>query len=503
MLKFANGLTVLALLIGLVAAIPVSAASSAAPPDQTTVNLRTLEQQVFAEYNNVRTQPQVLAQNLAAMQQSAKPSKFGVTVTMPNGTKYDFVPSYLNSGLSTAQKLQPLKALIWNDGLATAARKYAERNPEGHFSFGTTPSSRIAEFGTGLGGDSESMSWANPDEFGLRMVYRWYVDDNTPSLGHRNMMINPALTHMGVGCYYPNQKQLITCVADATVGWIDKTNEPKLEVGKQYAYREANNTFRYFRLTSLQGETFRIDVCPDAGKLGSISGTGTGALTTPEVAALEGRKAMNAPCSEAVVPLGVLNSGGRYPVSVVPAQGNPPAVATPTVATTQPTAKVINETVNVEEEQLYAQRLAGNTFQYVKYLWHDNSGYRFGVCPNATVLAPITLPNTTSMLTPKTALDNQLTPTNERCPLNTPTYEIGKQYALAHGPGHFTYVTLLAYNKAANSDTRTYTFSSCGYDKKLDLTTLGPFVAVKTVGQVQQEQRVAENKACPNLQNGK
>ncbi|MCB0105339.1 MAG: hypothetical protein KDE53_05510, partial [Caldilineaceae bacterium] len=136
------------------------------------------------------------------------------------------------------------------------------------------------------------------------------------SLGHRTMMIDPKYTDFGVGCFYPNNYNDITCVLNYAENWVEKMNMVKPEIGKQYAHSEGDGKFRYFVLSSVTNRgqfPVRIEVCPD--KMGWVDMPDTAGLTTVEAALAEGLVATNTPCATDAAPHGILNNGASLPVT--------------------------------------------------------------------------------------------------------------------------------------------------------------------------------------------
>ena len=335
--KVANLLTLFVLL--LVLGVPLNVfAQSGVETDPSKVDLRALERDIFAEINSLRTDPKTLLANLLFAKQNAKQqtNRNDWTYTLPDTTIAPLSKMYyLDTAIGSAQTQVPVKPLLWSDALAQVTRKYAERNPQGHFDFGTTLSSRAAESGswTALG---ENINYGGTT--GLDQVYSLYIDDGVPDFGHRNSLKDPKWTHVGVGCFYKNKFNNITCVVNYATDWVDKSDMPKLEVGKQYALREGN-TFRYFKLTSTTNRApfpIRIDVCPKPGEMGWINMPDAAELTSVEAAQAAGLVAANEPCDKNTVPHGILNNGTSL---AAPTQTPTPtsAGATSSVPTPTPT----------------------------------------------------------------------------------------------------------------------------------------------------------------------
>jgi WD40 repeat protein/uncharacterized protein YkwD len=301
-------------------------AAGAAP---SAADLRALEQQILAEINGMRANPSGLAATLTAMKQNAA----GDTLTLPDNSTLTAGANHLDSAIARAQAQQPLGGLVWSDGLAQAARAYAEKNPTGRHDFNSSPESRTAVFGTpGAGGIAESIASGQPTA--KNQTYTLFIDSPSLDLANRNILTDPNLTHLGVGCYAPNQQGKTTCVLDYAGNWADKTDQVAPEIGKQYALREGNGQFRYFVLSATNGPApfpYRLHVCPN--KFGWMDLSDLGNLTTVQNAATEQLVATNAPCAPADAPQGVLNNGSGLPAAAgQSASSSPAATATPPAA---------------------------------------------------------------------------------------------------------------------------------------------------------------------------
>lgn len=407
-------------------------AAAQATPTPSPADLRAMEQQILVEVNKIRTNPAALAAALTTMKQTSQPSERGsVEVTLPDSTTTTVGVTYLDSAIAKAQTLQPMGTLVWSPGLAQAALNYANSDPEGH-NDGSTLQSRLAAVGAyGAGGAAESINYGGSTA--LLQTYELYIDSGVPSLGHRMMMIDPKLTHLGVGCYYPNQKyNNITCVLNYAGNWVEKSDEVKHEIGKQYAFREEKGKFRYFVLTNTTGRPlpYQISLCPKDpvyGYGGSINLSDLADLTTVANAAAENLVATNQPCSTNDAPQGVLNNGTAFPVagSAAPGSAQAPAApaaaqapAAPSAAQGPPPAPMVKD-----GEQFAVIQTPNSTFAYFKV---KGLRVRGTIGPNTPI--PVTrCPEMTStgttyledMMSVEVALARGLTATNEPCP-NTP-----------------------------------------------------------------------------------
>jgi len=407
-------------------------AAAQATPTPSAANLRAMEQQIFAEVNKIRTNPAALAAALTTMNQIMRPlptPQPEFLSTLPDSTTTQFIGGYLASAISTAQNLQPMGALVWSPGLAQAALNYANSDPDGHDD-GSTMQSRLAAVGVPFGSSAESINYGGSTA--LLQTYELYIDSGVPNVGHRMMMIDPKNTHLGVGCYYPNQKyKNITCVLNYADNWTEMSDLVKPEIGKQYAYREKNGTFRYFVLTSTTGgatSPYRISLCPyhidplDRRQTKQYSGNidlpNLAGLTTVANAARENLVAMNQPCSTDGTPQGVLNNGTAFPVAGSAVPGAVQAPAAPAAAQGPAPQPVVKD-----GEQFAVIQTPGSTFAYFKV---NGLRVRGTIGPNTPI--PVTrCPEMTStgttyiedMMSVEVALARGLTATNEPCP-NTP-----------------------------------------------------------------------------------
>lgn len=412
---------------------PGHAAPSAQRRDPATVDLDALERDVVTEINRIRTDPKEFANVLAGLTSTpmtnARP--YDIRLQFPDGEDSGESRAYLNSGIATARGLAPMKPLEWSAGLAKAAGDYAARNPQGHRDFGTTLGGRLAAVGAAQGGSAENIDYGGAT--GLAVAYRLYIDSGVPDLGHRNTIINPRLTHVGVGCFAVNKYKSVTCVLNYGENWVDKQNMVKLEVGKQYVALEPDGTVRYFKLSELRGDWGRLQLCPDPGKMGSISGSGIAAdLMTPAMAAAKGLKATNEPCAEDAAPLGVLNNGSSLPIvaeaeapkpvaqataTAVPSAAESPATATavPAAAVAQGGAPDAAAGAKLEVGKQYAVPDKPGTFRYFKLTQlpaQAGGTATLDLCPDARSIGDVYVAD---ILTVAAAQAKGLAATNQPC----------------------------------------------------------------------------------------
>lgn len=374
--------------------------------------------------------------------------------------------------------------LTWSDELASAAQKYAEKNPSGHNAFNSTPASRIAEVGSHRG-MAESIDYVGYT--GVLATYRLFIDSNVPSLGHRTMMIKPELTHLGVGCSYIKQTDRVTCVLKYATDFVPKADEPKFEVGKQYVVPVLGGSFQFFKVRSINRNGIQLDLCPDLRASMTISGPA--GVTTVNNARRLGLTTTNEPCDESSVPPGVMNNGTQLPKSVpatsapatktpsAPASTAPAATAAPSAAppatpaplpgattpapnqpanTSTPVDDGSGPALKLEMGKVYAIREdpASKNVRYFKLLTFRGSArvaereYTFLVCSDLngtlTVWGTPTSLNAT-VFEPSEVKSRGFTATNEPCTTTRGNVSLtmGAQYAYREAGNTFRYVKIM------------------------------------------------------------
>jgi hypothetical protein len=160
------------------------------------------------------------------------------------------------------------------------------------------------------------------------------------------------------------------------------TDVLKLEVGKEYVIREDNGSYRYFKLTRARGETYDFDLCPYAGRLGSLTATGPTNVLSVEAALAQNITPTNESCTV-----------GEQTIVMKPEIG-----------------------------KQYAIREANNTFRYFKLTRARGEAYTFDLCPDPGKMGSVSATRPTNVMRVEVALAQQLTPKNQPCDVTAVPY---------------------------------------------------------------------------------
>lgn len=152
----------------------------------------------------------------------------------------------------------------------------------------------------------------------------------------------------------------------------------KLEIGKEYVIREANNTYRYFKLTRQKGETYHFELCPYM--MGSMDATGPTNVLSVEAALAQNITPTNESCT-----------WGEQ-----------------------------NRVLRPEVGKQYVILEANNTSRYFKVIRQRGDTYNFELCPDGRGTMSATRP--TNVMRVDVALAQNITPTNQPCDTNKVPY---------------------------------------------------------------------------------
>jgi uncharacterized protein YkwD len=175
----------------------------------------SLEAEVLAEINRVRTDPQRYAERLRAF----RTYYHGGVVRAPGdevGIRTQEGVAALDEAIADVERRRPLKPLILNSHLhASAARLAREEGPAGVVGHvgpdGLTPGQRMREAGVSAGISEENISYGQANA--AAVVRQLIIDDGVPDRGHRSSIFEPGLSAAGVSCG-PHVRYGWMCVID-------------------------------------------------------------------------------------------------------------------------------------------------------------------------------------------------------------------------------------------------------------------------------------------------
>lgn len=105
--------------------------------------------------------------------------------------------------------MNPMSALLWNDGLALAAHDHcADHGKQGltghRGTDGSSPWARIARYGVAYNNQGENIVYGQ--NTAIEIVMKQLVDDGEPDRGHRANIFNPFYQVTGVAfCKHNSQ----------------------------------------------------------------------------------------------------------------------------------------------------------------------------------------------------------------------------------------------------------------------------------------------------------
>ncbi|MGB3769046.1 MAG: CAP domain-containing protein [Phormidesmis sp.] len=184
---------------------PVRAGSMNDPAwfgDLSESELVGLSEELVAETNKMRANPAAYARRLEAIRDYYE----GNLVKVPGRPAVKVVEgvSALDEAIAVLRGSQPLGALAFSPGMSFGASDHADdlgsKGITGHYgSDGSDPFARISRYGEWRNGSSENIS------YGQATIAEWHlinllVDDNVPSRGHRQALLEPTYSAMGAAC---------------------------------------------------------------------------------------------------------------------------------------------------------------------------------------------------------------------------------------------------------------------------------------------------------------
>lgn len=164
--------------------------------------LAALSKNLVAETNRMRANPAAYAQRLEALREYYE----GNLVKVPGRPAVAVVEGVgaLDEAIAVLRGSDPLGALAFSAGMSSGASDHAtdlgDKNATGHYgSDGSDPFARMNRYGEWRNRAGENIS------YGPATIAEWHlinllVDDNVPSRGHREALLEPDYGAMGAAC---------------------------------------------------------------------------------------------------------------------------------------------------------------------------------------------------------------------------------------------------------------------------------------------------------------
>lgn len=201
-----------------------------------TTNWATVEQNLIAEHNRVRQNPQsyipILEARLASMNRQGNiPNGCGRNCTLMTNEGKPAV----EEAIRFLRDQQAVGALTASDGVAQAAKAHAtdQRNGAlGHTgSDGSRPSDRLTRFGVTNVGTGENIAYgpSSAQDIMVNLI----VDDGVADRGHRTNIFRPSWATAGAGCG-PHEAYRVVCV-------INYADAPRGSAASDRQFRVVNN----------------------------------------------------------------------------------------------------------------------------------------------------------------------------------------------------------------------------------------------------------------------
>ena len=179
----------------------------------TPARAMPVESEVCEQWALLRADPAAFAHHLEAW----LPLFAGNVLQLPSGPLLTQEgPAAVREAIAVLKATKPLPRLQLSAGIALAARDHVRdlgpRGGLGHIGAdGSTPGKRLSRHGEWTGEMSESITFGAPSA--LDVMLELLVDDNTPSRGHREMLLYGQSALVGVACG-PHQTYQAMCVLD-------------------------------------------------------------------------------------------------------------------------------------------------------------------------------------------------------------------------------------------------------------------------------------------------
>lgn len=223
---------VLLLVVALLRSLPSSIAQTSDPWTEEGVSRQKVswlsdeENLLVAELNKARTDPARYAREYIEPE---------LALFLPDDPRIQQKPDgsllSLNEGVSAVQECirimkttPPMGILTASEGISKAARGHARDMERRNFfdhdgSDGSDPYQRMSRYGKWSGYAAENISSGEATARGI--VVQLLIDDGVPSRGHRENILNPVLTRVGVAIA-PHKEWRWTATIDLTAEYIGK-----------------------------------------------------------------------------------------------------------------------------------------------------------------------------------------------------------------------------------------------------------------------------------------